>query len=205
MRTSSRTPLADIHQENTGCQQQWLRDLTNRIHGVAATRDPVANRTQASQRLLSVRAGSLHLAIPLETFTEILMPQQITPLPFVADSVSGVINLRGEVLSVISLSHYLGCESSADTSTDKRRFLVVRAQPHSIATVLIVDSINGLHTDESPSQESAEHREIPSSDTVSARLPIDRWTTLSGHETPVVNLQKLVSATDFLKLSAMSA
>ncbi len=52
-----------------------------------------------------------HYAFPIERIREIVILDQITPAPGVADHVDGVSNLRGEIIPIINLRKLLGMPS----------------------------------------------------------------------------------------------
>lgn len=106
--------------------------------------------TVAAQPTKSVRSGSVHLAtfyvsdmclaLEISLIQEIIRQVKVTRVPHAAPQVSGVINLRGEVTTVIDLRQTLGLpplETATDTQT-----LIVRSQGESIG--LIVDRVGDI-------------------------------------------------------------
>jgi purine-binding chemotaxis protein CheW len=83
-----------------------------------------------------------HYAVPLENVLELQRLPRITPLPHVPEWLSGVTNLRGEVLSVVDLRELLGLPA-AESSTSQR-LIVVRSTREEIAVGWIVDRIVGI-------------------------------------------------------------
>src|SRR5262245_31619822 len=100
--------------------------------------------TVATQPTKAVRSDSAHLAtfyvpdmclaLEISLIQEIIRQVKVTPVPHAAPQVSGVINLRGEVTTVIDLRRTLGLpplEEASDTQT-----LIVRSQGESIGLVV---------------------------------------------------------------------
>ena len=79
-------------------------------------------------------------ALPLSSALEIGRRADITPLPNLPNWVLGISNIRGEIVSFISLKAFLGIPSSG-TNMD-RRFLII--QNKQIKVGVIVDSIMGI-------------------------------------------------------------
>ena len=68
--------------------------------------------------------------------------QQITYLPFAPVSIAGIVNFRGEILSVTDLKKILGLPASE--LTENARLIVVESG--SCATALLVDQIDEIIT-----------------------------------------------------------
>jgi purine-binding chemotaxis protein CheW len=66
----------------------------------------------------------------------------ITPVPNVPVWLRGVINLRGEILSIIDVRVFLGINEGYPMESS--RMLVVKSVRDEIVTSLIVDQINGF-------------------------------------------------------------
>lgn len=88
-------------------------------------------------QLATFYLGNLCLALEIGQIQEIMREVRITHVPHAPPEVSGVINLRGEVSTIIDLRRVLGLPPApADTA---RRTLVVRAPGESIG--LVVDRV----------------------------------------------------------------
>lgn len=62
----------------------------------------------ASLQFATFYVGELLLGLPINQVQEINRHLEITPVPHANPSIRGVINLRGDVVSVIDLPHVLG-------------------------------------------------------------------------------------------------
>lgn len=95
--------------------------------------------------------GDMILGVDIRLVQEINRQTDITPVPSAPDHVRGVINLRGDVATVIDLRTVLGLPKA--DPTDENRNLIVHSQGESIG--LWVDRISDIltvHADEiSPS------------------------------------------------------
>ncbi|MGE5587921.1 MAG: chemotaxis protein CheW [Clostridia bacterium] len=113
---------------NTPAGAASLRTETGEDHaqGVSATRHVVV--FQLSRELYAVGISDVR---------EIVRMQPITPVPSAPDYVEGVVNLRGQVIPVLSLAKRLGVP--AEPVTPSTRIVVVQAGQDTIG--MIVDSV----------------------------------------------------------------
>ena len=75
--------------------------------------------------VLTFVVGQERFAIDTRFVTEVLHNVQITPLPGHTEPLVGVINLRGEVLAVMTLSGVLQCESRTAPMVSGRWVIVL--------------------------------------------------------------------------------
>ncbi len=61
-------------------------------------------------RYLLFEVGHLTMALPVEQVVEVTRPVPITPLPHVEAAITGLVNLRGNVIPQVDLCHKLGGE-----------------------------------------------------------------------------------------------
>jgi purine-binding chemotaxis protein CheW len=93
-----------------------------------------------SLQLATFYVADMCLALDIGLIQEIIRDVKVTPVPHAPPQVRGVINLRGEVTTVIDLRTTLGLtplEGTTNTQT-----LIVRSQGESIG--LIVDSVGDI-------------------------------------------------------------
>jgi purine-binding chemotaxis protein CheW len=81
-------------------------------------------------------------AIRIQDIHEIIKMQDVTQIPNVRAYVKGVINLRGNIVPVISLRHLFGIPDKEHTKAT--RIIVVRHQNDTVG--IIVDSVNKVTT-----------------------------------------------------------
>jgi len=106
------------------------------------------NQTQqqtgsATIELIIFNVGDLVCGIDINHAQEINRNLEITPVPQSADYVRGVLNLRGQLITVIDLHEKLGLES-VDINPDMR-IIVVRSQDDTDTAVgLLVDGVDDI-------------------------------------------------------------
>ncbi len=85
-----------------------------------------------------IRIGDEQYGIDIKYIDNIVRMQQITRVPQVPDYFKGVINLRGEVLPVLSLRLKMGL--SEDEITKDTRIIIIKMEAHEAIGVM-VDSV----------------------------------------------------------------
>jgi purine-binding chemotaxis protein CheW len=109
----------------------------------------IANATQKETRLANDRVqfatfyvGELLLGVDIRLVQEINRQLEMTPVPNAPRHVRGVINLRGEVATVIDLRTVLGLPPAQQTRDTRN--LIVHSQGEAIG--LLVDRISDILT-----------------------------------------------------------
>ena len=90
-----------------------------------------------------IKIGEEQYGIDIQFFDNIVRMQNITRVPHVQNYFSGVINLRGEVVPVMSLRVKMGLE--ADTYTKQTRIIIVKLE-NNAPIGLVVDEVNEVVT-----------------------------------------------------------
>ncbi|MEO1496846.1 MAG: chemotaxis protein CheW [Planctomycetota bacterium] len=103
---------------------------------------PPADAATGEQQYATFYVGELLLGVDIRLVQEINRQLDITPVPNAPAHVRGVINLRGEVATVIDLRHVLGLEPSEETRDTRN--LIVHSQDEAIG--LLVDKISDILT-----------------------------------------------------------
>lgn len=62
---------------------------------------------ESLSKLLTCRVGEQWLALPVESLSEVVTPQQRTELPMAPPAVNGLINLRGQILTELDMRRIL--------------------------------------------------------------------------------------------------
>ena len=93
-------------------------------------------------KYLIFHLGEQIFALEIRHVAEIIGMQKITPLPFEADFVKGVINLRGQVIPVMDARLRLGME---ERPYDDRTCIII-CKVKEMLIGLIVDSVNEVTT-----------------------------------------------------------
>lgn len=91
-------------------------------------------------RVCSFRLGEFLFAVPVDEVQEVLREQRITPVPRSDPRVLGLINLRGDIVTVLDLGL---CLELPDCRGDRRgKNLILRAEGHPVS--LQVDSVEAV-------------------------------------------------------------
>lgn len=94
-------------------------------------------------QFIVIRIGEEQFGIDIKYVENIVRMQNITRVPQVQPYFKGVINLRGEVVPVMSLRLKMGLED--DEYTDKSRIIIVKLE-NNAPLGIIVDSVNEVVT-----------------------------------------------------------
>jgi purine-binding chemotaxis protein CheW len=104
--------------------------------------DQNQNRSlKTGERFLSFSLGPEEYAIPLLTVKEVIAMPEITPIPFTPTYFLGIMNLRGQVISVLDLRQKFNIKGSTSNETS-----VVICEFNPICLGVVVDSINSVIT-----------------------------------------------------------
>ena len=101
------------------------------------------NESVESKQYIVVRLGSEQFGIDIKYIDNIVRMQRITRVPKAQDYFKGVINLRGEVLPVMSLRLKFGLDD--DEITNSTRIIIIKLEPQS-AVGILVDSVKEVIT-----------------------------------------------------------
>ena len=95
-----------------------------------------------------IKLGSEQYGIDIKYIDNIVRMQHITRVPKVADYLKGVINLRGEVIPVMSLR--LKMELEADEITKATRIIILKLGQHGTIGIMVdaVKEVVTLRSDE---------------------------------------------------------
>ena len=118
--------------------------------------EKIARGDTKADRFLSFSLGTEEYAIPLLSVREVIAMPEITPVPQTPAHFLGIMNLRGQVISVMDLRAKLTIKPNPSAET---AIIICDLKPSSVGVV--VDSINSVL---SPSaEEISERPEIQSS------------------------------------------
>jgi purine-binding chemotaxis protein CheW len=132
----------------SGALDELIESIDHEVYEVyhhealSTSRQPLLAYMKAVERYVTFAiAGSLY-AVSVTSVLEISRTPHITPIPNVPPWIPGVINLRGEIISVIDLRAFLGIDETYQA--DSRRLLVVKTPGEEITTSLVVDQVRGF-------------------------------------------------------------
>lgn len=83
-------------------------------------------------------------AIDVVQVREVIRTTSIEPLPDVPSYIEGIINLRGDVIPIVSLRRKLGMETSTHTQTSMNRVIIAHRQERCFG--ILVDNVLGVNT-----------------------------------------------------------
>ena len=98
--------------------------------------------TETAVQYIVVRIGNEQYGINIKYIDNIVKNQKITRVPKTQTYYKGVINLRGEIIPVMSIRLKLGLED--DEFTDKTRIIIVKIEGATIG--VIVDQVREVVT-----------------------------------------------------------
>ena len=100
-------------------------------------------KTSDSKQYIVVNVGNEQFGIDIKYVDNIVRMQRIIRVPKAQSYFNGVINIRGEIIPVMSLRVRFDLE--ADVFTSKTRILIIKLEPQS-AVGIIVDEVKNVIT-----------------------------------------------------------
>lgn len=97
-----------------------------------------------SKQYIDVRLGNNLYGIEIKYIDSIIVMQSITRVPKSQPYFLGIINLRGEVIPVMSLRRKLGLED--DVFTAATRIMIIKPDTSAAPVGMIVDEVNEVIT-----------------------------------------------------------
>jgi purine-binding chemotaxis protein CheW len=101
---------------------------------------PSKQRPNPQKSLVGFAVGEVYYAIPIGCVKEIINPINLTRLPYVPDSISGVADHRGEVVPIVDLRVRFGVPEVEE----RRRTKWILVDVGSKTIGLIVDRVTGV-------------------------------------------------------------
>ena len=126
--------------DNTG-QRPSLRQFQDSL--AARMREAAGEKTSSSQ--LGLKSGGRQLLLDLEDAGEIVPVAGITPVPFTKPWLPGLVNVRGNLVSVVDLSLFAG---GAPTPRTAEARIVLVAEKYPVRAGLLVERMMGLQARE---------------------------------------------------------
>ena len=94
----------------------------------------------AKNKYISFNLNNDYYCIALDFVKEVLKDTSITNVPGIPNFIEGIMNLRGDYITVINLKKFLGLE--AGTPNDKKPVIIIKCNELKLA--LLIDKINEL-------------------------------------------------------------
>jgi len=105
--------------------------------------ETVVNNANDTKQYIVVNIGNERYGIDIQYVNNIVRMQRITRIPKAQDYFPGVINIRGEIIPVMSLRVRFGLEP--DVVTNATRILIIKIEPQA-AVGIIVDEVKNVIT-----------------------------------------------------------
>ncbi|MEO7404042.1 MAG: chemotaxis protein CheW [Burkholderiales bacterium] len=147
--------------------------------------DAASEATQTAR--LSVLAGGHYWLLRLDEAQEVIAVTSITPVPLTKNWFRGIVNVRGNLYSVVDLGRF-ALEHNATVSGDAR--IVVLADRFRVSAALLVEKMLGLRTVQSLQPDPAP----PEYPWVCAN-----WRDADGRAWREISITELVRHNDFLQ------
>ena len=96
---------------------------------------------QSKNKYISFNLNNDFYCISLDFVKEVLKDTPITNVPGTPDFIEGIMNLRGDYITVINLKKFLGLPEGENT-TDKKPVVIIKGNELKLA--LLIDKINEL-------------------------------------------------------------
>jgi purine-binding chemotaxis protein CheW len=101
----------------------------------------MVSSTRMKADLTVAQVGHLHIGFKLEAVQEVLMGTEVTPVPLADAGCAGLINVRGEIMSVVDLAARLGVQSQPEEGKPASQ-VIVRTSRGLVAVT--VDRVNDV-------------------------------------------------------------
>jgi purine-binding chemotaxis protein CheW len=117
----------------------------------------IVNKVQESkkQQILTWTIGNQIFGMHIDRCREVVKDRQITKVPFAKESVEGIVNLRGEVVTVLDLSTLLGYKRE---QSGHDAYVIIRLKSDTKHVSIKADSISDvLEIDEAKIEPTPAH------------------------------------------------
>lgn len=132
---------------------------TKKNPGAAAPQIPSSTGSQKSGgqvfQVLEFLLGKEHFAIDLFDVREVVEYTPITQLPNTPAYMKGIIDLRGEITTIIDLKERLHIPVTGTRSKDEGRFIVLDEKLTGVKTGILVDDVLAVSTFEKSDVDAA--------------------------------------------------
>jgi purine-binding chemotaxis protein CheW len=112
----------------------------------AQNTEEVARKRHGSIQVVEFVLGKEHFAINLFDVKEVVEYTTITKLPNVPEYVKGIIDLRGEITTIIDLKHRLNITDASQVTTESSRIIVLDDKITGNKIGILVDDVTSVST-----------------------------------------------------------
>lgn len=103
-------------------------------------------KVQKTFQVLEFLLGKEHFAIDLFDVREVVEYTPITQLPNTASCIRGIIDLRGEITTIVDLKDRLHIPPEASRKAEEGRFIVLDEKLTGVKTGILVDDVLAVST-----------------------------------------------------------
>ncbi|MGM0502608.1 MAG: chemotaxis protein CheW [Bacillota bacterium] len=139
----------------------------------------------SNNQYITFNLGKEQYGIELNEGREILIPSEITRVPNTPDYVTGVINLRGRVITILDFKNLLSIEESKNNNEADKRIIITTIE--NITSGFIVDQMQGVLT------LAAEDIETENNNEMNSEF-IKGIYTKNDKLIPVIDLKRLIAS-----------
>ncbi|MDL2274840.1 chemotaxis protein CheW [Desulfosarcina sp. OttesenSCG-928-G10] len=104
--------------------------------------ESVAQRTRKKEPCIAFLLGDDEMALPVAFVQEIGYLPEVTPLPNIPSWIRGIVQIRGEILSVVDCSLLFGIKAASHGQPQKPSYVLFRRRE--LKFCLMVDRIAGV-------------------------------------------------------------
>jgi purine-binding chemotaxis protein CheW len=104
------------------------------------------NQEREAIQVVEFILGNERFAIDLFEVREVVEYTTITRLPNVPPYIRGIIDLRGEITTIVDLKHRLNVVETANISEESRRIIVLDEKISNVKTGILVDDVTSVAT-----------------------------------------------------------
>ena len=121
-----------------------IATMKNRTQAIAdkSNLSLMSEELHSKRKLISFKLGEDSYCLGLDCIKEVLKDTSITNVPGTPDFIEGIMNLRGDYITVLNLKKFLNIQPSETQKTEKTPVIIVNSNDMDIA--FLIDRINEL-------------------------------------------------------------
>lgn len=123
-----------------------MNQLENCTQNLSPVNPSIIQENKTDIQVVEFLLGNEPFAIDLFDVREVVEYTSITPLPNSPDYIKGIIDLRGEITSIVDLKIRLNIKEINQTSTDTSRIIVVDDKITMKKIGILVDDVTSVST-----------------------------------------------------------
>ncbi len=109
-------------------------------------RSTVDRRRANNNEYITFYVGDQFIGVPIYDVQEVLTAQTICPVPSSSKNIAGIINLRGQIVTVFNMHHLLEIESKDAAGDEEKEYMHVIVQGETELYSFQVDAVGDVVT-----------------------------------------------------------